>query len=71
MLPAPVAAGKAGIALGDGSHDVSGRRSDAGKRRLGPGGHMLKIIRTLGADLFGSRAGSGKRVVAVLTWWAE
>ncbi|MFJ3880877.1 ATP-binding protein [Streptomyces sp. NPDC090077] len=60
--------GRAGIAVGDGSPDLSGRRPDDPARRIGPGGRGLKIVRALGADLFVSRSGSGKQVVAVLTW---
>ncbi|MFF7442097.1 ATP-binding protein [Streptomyces sp. NPDC008122] len=60
--------GRAGIAVSDGSPDMSGRRADVGTRRIGPGGRGLKIVRALGADLFVSRAGDGKQVVAVLTW---
>ncbi|MFK0222328.1 ATP-binding protein [Streptomyces vinaceus] len=59
---------RAGIAVSDGSPDMSGRRADVGARRIGPGGRGLKIVRALGADLFVSRAGDGKQVVAVLTW---
>ncbi|MYT21033.1 hypothetical protein GTW69_12145 [Streptomyces sp. SID7760] len=60
--------GRAGIAVSDGSSDMSGHHAHGGTRRLGPGGRGLKIIRALGADLFVSRTGTGKQVIAVLTW---
>ncbi|MFI1452273.1 ATP-binding protein [Streptomyces roseus] len=60
--------GRAGIAVSDGSREMSGHHAHGGTQRLGPGGRGLKIIRTLGADLFVSRTGTGKQVIAVLTW---
>ncbi|MFG6299692.1 ATP-binding protein, partial [Streptomyces rochei] len=60
--------GRAGVAVSDGSPGMSGRGSECGRRRIGPGGRGLKIVRALGADLFVSRSGSGKQVIAVLTW---
>lgn len=58
--------GRAGIAVSDGSAELSGRRSAT--QRIGPGGRGLKIIRALGADLFVSTFARGKQVIAVLTW---
>ncbi|MEU2184498.1 ATP-binding protein [Streptomyces thermolilacinus] len=58
--------GRAGVAVSDGSGDLSGRES--GMPRIGSGGRGLNIVRALGADLFISRMGSGKHVIAVLTW---
>ncbi|MFJ5546852.1 ATP-binding protein [Streptomyces sp. NPDC093225] len=58
--------GRAGIAVSDGSAELSGRRS--GKARSGQGGRGLNIIRALGADLFVSPCERGKQVIAVLTW---
>ncbi|KKZ72592.1 hypothetical protein VO63_17550 [Streptomyces showdoensis] len=61
-------AGRAGIAVSDGSPGLSGRRSRVGARRIGSGGRGLNIVRALGADLFVSRWDCGKQVVAVVTW---
>ncbi|MGW3399184.1 ATP-binding protein [Streptomyces hydrogenans] len=57
---------KAGIAVSDGTAGLTGSNRDA--RRKEPGGRGLKIVRALGADLFVSRFGRGKQVIAVLTW---
>ncbi|MFB7275518.1 ATP-binding protein [Streptomyces hydrogenans] len=58
--------GRAGIAVSDGTADLSGKHGDT--RRAEPGGRGLKIVRALGADLFVSPSGRGKQVIAVLTW---
>ncbi|MFB7025734.1 MULTISPECIES: ATP-binding protein [unclassified Streptomyces] len=58
--------GQAGIAVSDGTADLTGSNRDA--RRKEPGGRGLKIVRALGADLFVSPSGRGKQVIAVLTW---
>ncbi|MFB6902631.1 ATP-binding protein [Streptomyces hydrogenans] len=58
--------GQAGIAVSDGTAGLTGSNRDA--RRKEPGGRGLKIVRALGADLFVSRFGRGKQVIAVLTW---
>ncbi|MFF0275569.1 ATP-binding protein [Streptomyces sp. NPDC004330] len=58
--------GRAGVAVSDGSTDLSGRQGSM--RQIGPGGRGLKIIRGLGADLFVSPSERGKQVIAVLTW---
>ncbi|MFJ6405941.1 ATP-binding protein [Streptomyces hydrogenans] len=58
--------GRAGIAVSDGTADLSGKHGDT--RREEPGGRGLKIVRALGADLFVSPSGRGKQVIAVLTW---
>ncbi|MGW5001553.1 ATP-binding protein [Streptomyces hydrogenans] len=58
--------GRAGIAVSDGTADLSGSRRDV--RREEPGGRGLKIVRALGADLFVSPSDRGKQVIAVLTW---
>ncbi|MFJ4776362.1 ATP-binding protein [Streptomyces sp. NPDC088762] len=60
---------RAGVAVTDGStelseHDGKGVR----QRQVESGGRGLKIVRALGADLFVSRSGVGKQVIAVLTW---
>ncbi|MEU3315692.1 ATP-binding protein [Streptomyces sp. NPDC006662] len=57
---------RAGIAVSDGSADLSGHHGPA--QRVGSGGRGLKIVRALGAELFVSRSGRGKHVIAVLTW---
>ncbi|MGW8360373.1 hypothetical protein ACWGK1_07400 [Streptomyces wedmorensis] len=62
--------GRADIAVGDGSPELSECRSDGGTRRTGPGGRGLKIVRAPGADFFVGRSSSVKQVVAVLTWQA-
>ncbi|MFE5538755.1 ATP-binding protein [Streptomyces sp. NPDC056492] len=67
-LTVTVEPGRAGIAVSDGSGSMSGHGADGGTRRIGPGGRGLKIVRALGADLFVSRWGGGKQVIAVLTW---
>ncbi|MFF8414592.1 ATP-binding protein [Streptomyces omiyaensis] len=58
--------GRAGIAVSDGTADLSGSHRDA--QREEPGGRGLKIIQALGADVFVSPASRGKQVIAVLTW---
>ncbi|MFF7776490.1 ATP-binding protein [Streptomyces tanashiensis] len=58
--------GRAGIAVSDGSSAMS--RDRDGAQRTEAGGRGLKIVRALGADLFVSRSGPGKQVIAVLTW---
>ncbi|MGP3690980.1 ATP-binding protein [Streptomyces sp. IBSNAI002] len=58
--------GRAGIAVSDGSGDLSGHHD--GTQRIGPGGRGLNIIRALGADLFVCPSDHGKQVIAVLTW---
>ncbi|GGT21170.1 hypothetical protein GCM10010222_73910 [Streptomyces tanashiensis] len=58
--------GRAGIAVSDGSSAMSGHRGTA--QRTEAGGRGLQIVRALGADLFVSRSGPGKQVIAVLTW---
>ncbi|WP_236242378.1 ATP-binding protein [Streptomyces sp. CC228A] len=58
--------GRAGVAVSDGTADLSGSHRDA--QRTEPGGRGLKIVRALGADLFVSPCGRGKQVIAVLTW---
>ncbi|MEU9321420.1 hypothetical protein [Streptomyces sp. NPDC048295] len=52
----------------DGTPGLSGRPGARGRRRIGPGGRGLEIVRALGADLFVSRTALGKQVIAVLTW---
>ncbi|MFF2009449.1 ATP-binding protein [Streptomyces sp. NPDC058195] len=58
--------GRAGIAVRDGTADLTGNHHDA--RRKEPGGRGLKIVQALGADLFVSPSDRGKQVIAVLTW---
>ncbi|GGY34208.1 hypothetical protein GCM10010299_45900 [Streptomyces tanashiensis] len=58
--------GRAGIAVSNGSSAMSGHRG--GAQRTEAGGRGLRIVRALGADLFVSRSGPGKQVIAVLTW---
>ncbi|WP_225805599.1 ATP-binding protein [Streptomyces sp. NK15101] len=58
--------GRAGVAVGDGSADLSGLHGRG--QRIEPGGRGLGIVRALGADLFVSPSRRGKQVIAVLTW---
>ncbi|MFD6348251.1 ATP-binding protein [Streptomyces roseolus] len=58
--------GQAGIAVSDGTSDLTG--SHRGAQRKEPGGRGLKIVRALGAELFVSPFDRGKQVIAVLTW---
>lgn len=60
--------GRAGVAVSDGSADLSQHHAGASRQRAEPGGRGLKIVRELGADLFVSRSGIGKHVIAILTW---
>ncbi|MFJ3099526.1 ATP-binding protein [Streptomyces hydrogenans] len=58
--------GRVGVAVSDGSADLPGREdADA---ETAEGGRGLKILRTLGAELFVSSSDSGKQVIAVLAW---
>ncbi|WP_190226805.1 ATP-binding protein, partial [Streptomyces hydrogenans] len=58
--------GRVGIAVSDGSVDLSGRQGEP--EETAESGRGLKIVRALGADLFVSPSDSGKQVIAVLTW---
>ncbi|MER5811554.1 ATP-binding protein [Streptomyces sp. NPDC002033] len=57
---------RVGVAVSDASSELPRRR--AGHAGAGPGGRGLQIIQGLGADLFVSPSGTGKQVIAVLTW---
>ncbi|ROQ35770.1 anti-sigma regulatory factor (Ser/Thr protein kinase) [Streptomyces sp. PanSC19] len=58
--------GRVGVAVSDGSTDLSGRHGRG--QRIDQGGRGLKIVRALGADLFVNPSDLGKQVIAVLTW---
>ncbi|MEU3401007.1 ATP-binding protein [Streptomyces filamentosus] len=58
--------GRAGIAVSDGTADLSDSHRSA--QRGESGGRGLKIIQALGADVFVSPGSKGKQVIAVLTW---
>ncbi|MFE9046001.1 ATP-binding protein [Streptomyces sp. NPDC007818] len=63
---------RAGIAVSDGSADLSGGHGHGpGHRheeRTAENGRGLRIVRALGADLFVSPSDSGKQVIAIMTW---
>ncbi|MEU8776544.1 ATP-binding protein [Streptomyces sp. NPDC048606] len=62
-------AGRAGIAVSDGSADLPEHQArTGGGRQVASGGRGLEIVQALGADLFVSRSAGGKQVIAVLTW---
>ncbi|MFB6839881.1 ATP-binding protein [Streptomyces sp. NPDC056361] len=65
-LTVSVDEGCAGVAVSDASAGIPDRPRN--REALSSHGRGLKIIRGLGAELYVSRSGWGKQVIAVLTW---